>query len=374
MDAPNRWFPAKDVSDPRSFPAIKKYTILLVVSMAGINSPIASTIYLPAIVTMKDYFQTTDTIMNISLSIFTFFTAFFPLIWATFGDRFGARNIYILSFFIYVVGNICCAVSINPAMFIFFRAFSAIGSSSAMSMGAGTISDIFEPHQRGRAFSYYTMGPLLGPTLGPILGGYLNKGLGWRSNLWFLALLGFVSWLGLVFCLPETWRAPVLDSAESDTSTVLDEEKIQVAPVTKNTRMINPIGALKLILYPNIALAVAYIGILFFALYLNNAIFTRTYTYQYGFDSSIVGLCYLPSAFGSILGGVMGGRSSDKLYNKRVSKANGGQTYPEMRLGGFMFYISLVLQLGAFVAYGWSIEKNLHFAYGLVFQFIRKWK
>lgn len=70
-------------------------------------------------------------------------------------------------------------------MFIVFRAISAAGSSSVraldstirvtltyilnrqvLSMGAGTISDIFDSHERGRAFSYYMMGPLLGPVLG----------------------------------------------------------------------------------------------------------------------------------------------------------------------------------------------------------------
>ena len=62
-----------------------------------------------------------------------------------------------------MVGSVCCAASVNAEMFIVFRAFSAIGSSSAMSMGAGTISDIYEPHERGRAFAYYVMGALLGP-------------------------------------------------------------------------------------------------------------------------------------------------------------------------------------------------------------------
>lgn len=34
-----------------------------------------------------------------------------------------------------------------------------------MSMGAGSISDIFEAEDRGRAFAYYTTGPMLGPAL-----------------------------------------------------------------------------------------------------------------------------------------------------------------------------------------------------------------
>lgn len=120
----------------------------------------------PALVTMQEDFHTTDTNMNASLSIFTFFTAFFPLLWASFGDKFGRRPVYLVSFMVSVVGSICCAESVNIGMFIAFRGFSAIGSSSVMSMGAGTIADIFEPKERGRAFSYYTCGPLLGPALG----------------------------------------------------------------------------------------------------------------------------------------------------------------------------------------------------------------
>jgi MFS family permease len=33
-------------------------------------------------------------------------------------------------------------------------------------MGAGTLSDIYDAHERGRAMALYTCGPLLGPALG----------------------------------------------------------------------------------------------------------------------------------------------------------------------------------------------------------------
>ena len=154
--------------------------------------------------------NTTDTAMNASLSVFTFATALFPLMWASFGDKFGRRPVYLVSFLISVIGSICCALSVNVGMLIAFRAVSAIGSSSVctlslrlyvslvvslmplspgngnvsfqeitihaehhvfthtcktQSIGAGTISDLFEAEERGRAFGYYTMGPLLGPAL-----------------------------------------------------------------------------------------------------------------------------------------------------------------------------------------------------------------
>lgn len=105
--------------------------------------------------------------------------------------------------------------------------------------------------------------------------------------------------------------------------------------------------------------------------YLINTTFTRTYTIQYGLSSGFVGICYIPQAAGAMLGGIFGGRYSDNLYRRRVAEA-GGESWPEMRLGGVLMWIAVLIQGFAFVAYGWCITKDVHFAWGLVCQFFRK--
>ncbi|KAG1055827.1 hypothetical protein G6F43_002235 [Rhizopus delemar] len=342
----NKWWnKSSGQQDPLEFSAFKKNVILLIVAVAGAISPLASTIYYPAIVTMQTYFNTNDTTMNASRR----------------------RNIYLISFLISVIGSICCAVSINVQMFIAFRAVSAIGSSSVMSMGAGTIADIFEPRERGRAFAYYTCGPLLGPAIGPIVGGYLNKGLGWRSIFWCLAILSFSLWTAIFFFLPETWRPPVMSSEPTSKEKQPDPEQ----PI-KKSRVMNPLKALGLLFYPNIALVIAYVAILFFVLYLNNTIFTRVYSNQYHLDTGIVGICYLPFAVGAMLGGILGGRFSDRVYNASVAKAKekNEAIYSEMRLNVLVLGCSNLIQALALIAYGWCIHKDVHLAYGLVCQFI----
>ena len=102
-----------------------------------------------------------------------------------------------------------------------------------------------------------------------------------------------------------------------------------------------------------------------------NANFTRIYTVQYGLDSSAVGLCYLPIAIGNVLGGIIGGQASDRLYMRRASRYP-GPTFPEMRLGGIFFYGSITMQLLGFAAYGWCVQYNIHFAAGLIFLFFGK--
>lgn len=111
----------------------------------------------------------------------------------------------------------------------------------------------------------------------------------------------------------------------------------------------------------------------FFIFYLLSTNFTRTYTIQYGFDSGQVGLYYLPNAIGNILGGLVGGRFSDRVYNKKAGKLPPEQPpFPELRIGGIILWGSLVIQFLALTAYGWCIQKNVHFAYGLIALFFGK--
>ncbi|KAI9494085.1 major facilitator superfamily domain-containing protein, partial [Zychaea mexicana] len=320
----------------------------------------------PALVQMQEFFQTSDTAMNASLAIYIFFIGVFPLCWSSFSDIHGRRPIYLISFIVAILESVCCAVSVNISMFIVFRGISAVGSSSVLSLGAATIGDIFESHERGRAFSYYMTGPLLGPALGPIIGGGLNQALGWRSIFWFVTITNSCILLSILFFLPETqYKGEAVErNSNRDGETRSNSENED----KRKRKAVNPLAALGLLRHLNIALAALFIGVLFMVYYLINANFTRVYTVQYGLDSSAVGLCYLPIAIGNVLGGIIGGQASDRLYMKQA-KQNLGREFPEMRLGGIIFYSAIVIQLLGFAAYGWCVQYNIHFSAGLVFLF-----
>ena len=86
-----------------------------------------------------------------------------------------------------------------------------------------------------------------------------------------------------------------------------------------------------------------------------------------------MGLFYIPIAGGAIISGIFGGRISDALYTSRVAKLpQGTKPYPELRIGGWIFCASILVLLFAFISFGWCVEKNVHFAYGLVCVFFGK--
>ncbi|KAI9307446.1 major facilitator superfamily domain-containing protein [Cunninghamella echinulata] len=338
--------PEQLAMNPQDFSQAKKNMILLTIALATLVAPISTTIYVPALVTIQNAFNTDDTSMNATLSAFTFTIAVFPLFWSTIGEVYGRRRVYLISFLIYIVGAIACALAVNIQMFIAFRVVTAIGSSSVLSMGAGTIQDCFKSHERGRAFALYASGPLLGPALGPIIGGYLNIGLGWRSNLAFVAIYGSVIWLCILFFLPETSRpTPALPGQE---------------PTKPKLR--NPLSALIFFKYFNVILIVIYSGI-------------AILTIQYKMDTGTIGLCYLPLAGGAMIGNQIGGRFSDYNFvkNSTAAKKNGQEVYPEMRISATIIALAAILACCGFISYGWCMEKNVHYAYSLVCIFFCKY-
>ena len=130
--------------------------------------------------------------------------AIFPLWWASFSDTFGRRTIYLVAFSMFVLFSALSAVSTTIAMLIVMRLLSGGASASVHAVGAGTIADIWEVRERGRAMGMFYLGPLMGPLLAPIIGGILTQNFGWRSTMWFLTAYGGLVLVMLFLLLPET--------------------------------------------------------------------------------------------------------------------------------------------------------------------------
>lgn len=180
----------------------------------------ASSIVLPALVDIARYFDTSATVINLSVALYMLSMGIFPLWWSSFSETLGRRTIYLTSFALYVLFSILGAVANSAGMFLAMRMLNGAAGASVQAVGAGTIADVWEPKERGRAIGIFYLGPLCGPLLAPIIGGALNQALGWRSIQWFLVVLGSCILLFLIFYLPETLRQrkSVVEAAAEETS------------------------------------------------------------------------------------------------------------------------------------------------------------
>jgi MFS family permease len=68
-----------------------------------------------------------------------------------FSETLGRRTIYLVSFSLFVVFSVLSGVSSSVGMLIAMRLLGGGASASVQAVGAGTIADIWETHERGRA-------------------------------------------------------------------------------------------------------------------------------------------------------------------------------------------------------------------------------
>jgi multidrug resistance protein len=134
--------------------------------------------------------NTSPTITNLSVALYMLSMAIFPLWWSAFSEAFGRRSIYLISFILFVLFSILSAVSNSIATLVVMRMLSGGAAASVQAVGAGTIADVWEPKERGRAMGIFYLGPLCGPLFAPIIGGALAQRWNWRATLWFLVIYG----------------------------------------------------------------------------------------------------------------------------------------------------------------------------------------
>ncbi|KAF9200556.1 hypothetical protein BGZ49_009199, partial [Haplosporangium sp. Z 27] len=195
--------------DPKNWPAREKYKVVTVIAYCAFVAPLASSIYMPALVQVKDDLHTSASMVSATLSIYVLFMGIMPVFWASLCDYLGRRPIYLISMSIFIIGSLLAALSKNIWVFFVMRAIQAFGSSSVLSLGGGSLSDVFHSGERGSAFGLFYLGPLVAPMIGPIIGGVLADRAGWRSTMWLLFGTSVVALLMVFFFLPETSRKQI---------------------------------------------------------------------------------------------------------------------------------------------------------------------
>ncbi|KAF9105232.1 hypothetical protein BGX27_009717 [Mortierella sp. AM989] len=207
-----------ETDDPKNWTTKKKYTVVAVIAYCAFVAPLASTIYMPAILQVKDDLHTTPSMISATLSVYVLVLGIMPVFWASLCDYFGRRLIYLVSMSIFILGSLLAAISTNIWVFFAMRAIQAFGSSSVLSVGGGSLSDIFHSGERGSAFGIYYLGPLIAPMVGPVIGGVLSDKAGWRATMWLLFGTAVLALLMVIFILPETYRKHIDEPSTSKDS------------------------------------------------------------------------------------------------------------------------------------------------------------
>ncbi|KAF2684806.1 MFS general substrate transporter [Lentithecium fluviatile CBS 122367] len=357
------WDGPDDPENPLNWSKGRKWGLIACLGAVTLVTPLASSFFAPGVPqVLKTFNETSNIIAGLVVSIYILGFAIGPLIIAPMSELYGRFIVYHICNFLFVIFTIACALSNSMSMLIAFRVLAGCAGSAPLTMGGGTIADIFPPQERAGAMAIWSIGPLLGPVLGPVAGGFLVEAKGWRWVFWILAIFGGVFALLLLVVGRETYHPTILARKTArlrrETGNANLRSKLDSGLPPREVFMRSIVRPMKMLIFSPIVLLMSiYVAINYGILYLFFTTMTFVFEGTYHFSSGAVGLSYLGMGVGLIAGMAFLGTTSDKIIKKEQAR---GTALPEHRLHLLLSVPGAVcLPIGVFV-YAWTTEKHVH--------------
>lgn len=312
---------------------------------------------------MATFGVTSKVLAGLVVSIYILGFAIGPLIIAPMSELYGRFMVYNVCNVLFVILTIACAVSNSMGMLIAFRILAGMAGAAPLTIGGGTIADIFPTEQRAGAMAIWSMGPLLGPVLGPVAGGYLVEAKGWRWVFYIIAIFaGFFAIL--LYCFGRETYHPILlarktKRLQKETGNLNLRSKLDNGLPPREIFIRSIVRPMKMLIFSPIVLLMAiYVSISYGIMYLFFTTMTFVFEGTYHFSSGSVGLSYLGIGVGLMVGMIYVGIASD-IHIKRAQAAGGA--IPENRLElPLTIPGAILLPAGVFI-YGWTTDKQVHY-------------
>ncbi|RMZ87844.1 hypothetical protein DV736_g4923, partial [Chaetothyriales sp. CBS 134916] len=379
-----------EVTEPRDYPDSTKWFLVAVIGFAAAAAPVGSSIILPSLDLVSKQFGSSPATTNLSVALYMLAMAIFPLWWSALSEAGGRRTVYLTSFAMFTVFAVLSATSQNIAMLVIMRMLSGGGAASVQAVGAGTVADLFDTGERGRAMGIFYLGPLCGPLFAPILGGIVGERWGWRATQWVLAIYGVMAFVCLFFGLPETlkMRKKIVESSTIDDSLPSQTSSLRRTATRQSVHktwkkyfkavkvlLLDPIKIVLYLRYPPVLLSIYYASVTFGSLYVLNISVSYSFKREpYNFGTLIVGLFYIPNSLGYVISSILGGLWMDRIMKREARRANrrssnGKWIYlPEDRMCENA-WLGAALYPTALIWYGWTTEKGVFVIWPLIANF-----
>ncbi len=175
-----------------------KFTVSVVFVSAMFMSILDSTIVNVALPSISRDFDASISSVGAVASAYLVSVAVFIPASGWLGDRFGARRVFLLALFAFVVASALCGAAGSLGQLVLFRVLKGAAGGMMIPVGMAMLYRVFPQDERVRAARLLIIPTAAAPALGPVLGGVIVEFSSWH---WAFLINVPVGLLALAFGL-----------------------------------------------------------------------------------------------------------------------------------------------------------------------------
>lgn len=191
-------------------------SLILLLAMVSALGPVAMQILLPGVPIIKESFQVSTAVAQLTLSLSMASIALATLAYGPLSDRYGRKPVLIGGMIITIIGSIMCIVAPGIEWLIVGRIVQAAGGAVGMVVARAIVRDVYDAREASSVIATLVMVMVVMPMLSPAVGGELMVRLDWHSVFYLVAICSAILLGLLIYALPETLREPVPFSGLGD--------------------------------------------------------------------------------------------------------------------------------------------------------------
>jgi MFS transporter, DHA1 family, multidrug resistance protein len=192
------------LDNPGTITRSKRLWIAMVLGSLAAFAPLSIDMYLPALPILADYFQTSPSFIQLSLTFFLLGLSIGQLFNGAISDIRGRRKPLLIGLIIYFVVSLLCVFSPSIWTFILLRFIQGLAGSVGLVISRAIVRDLYTGTELTRFFALLSLVNGAAPILAPIAGAQLLRFLPWQGIFIVLGLIGFVMFIVVLFGLSET--------------------------------------------------------------------------------------------------------------------------------------------------------------------------
>ncbi|KAG7816063.1 hypothetical protein KL919_004895 [Ogataea angusta] len=202
-------FTINDPENPMNWNPALRWAFTIALSLMVVCVAFGSSVVTGCLGLINDKYHVSEEVSILTCSLMVIGFSVGPLLWSPLSEQIGRRPVYFISFGLYFIFNIPCAVAPNIGTILVCRFLCGVFAASGLANVGGSISDLFPTETRGKAIAYFAAAPYGGPVIGPLVAGFITRYSG-RLELIFWVNFAFAGFMWIVASLiPETY-APVI--------------------------------------------------------------------------------------------------------------------------------------------------------------------